>query len=120
MTAVAMAARAKAQPATTWTTLPRTAALTAHLDLKNAMHVSHSTGGEVVHYIARGGESPVAKAPILSAVPPPMVRTAANPGGLPKEAFDGLQAQFAVNRSQCYFDMACGPFYGYYRPSAKA
>jgi non-heme chloroperoxidase len=84
------------------------------------MHVSHSIGGEVVHYIARGRESRVAKAPILSAVPPLMVRTAANPGGLPKEAFDGLQAQFAVNRSQFYFDMACGPFYGYYRPSAKA
>ena len=69
------------------------AALTAHLDLKNAVHVGHSTGGgEVVHYIARHGESRVAKAAIISAVPPLMVKTAANPGGLPKEVFDGLQA----------------------------
>ena len=67
------------------------AALTAHLDLKNAVHVGHSTGGgEVVHYIARHGESRVAKAAIISAVPPLMVKTAANPGGLPKEVFDGL------------------------------
>src|ERR1700738_3451091 len=77
------------------------AALTAHLDLKGAIHVGHSTGGgEVVRYIARHGESRVAKAAILSAVPPLMVRTAANPGGLPKEVFDGLQAQLAANRSQ--------------------
>jgi len=69
-------------------------ALTAHLDLKNAVHVGHSTGGgEVVHYIARHGESRVAKAAILSAVPPLMVQTAANPGGLPKSVFDDLQAQ---------------------------
>ncbi len=67
------------------------AAVTAHLDLKNAVHVGHSTGGgEVVHYIARHGESRVAKAAILSAVPPLMVQTPANPGGLPKEVFDGL------------------------------
>ena len=67
------------------------AALTAHLDLKNAVHVGHSTGGgEVVHYIARHGESRVAKAAIISAVPPLMVKTEANPGGLPKEVFDGL------------------------------
>ena len=67
------------------------AALTAHLDLKNAIHVGHSTGGgEVVHYLARHGESRVAKAAIISAVPPLMVKTAANPGGLPKEVFDGL------------------------------
>ena len=66
------------------------AALTAHLDLKDAMHVGHSTGGgEVVHYLARHGESRVAKAAIISAVPPLMVKTAANPGGLPKEVFDG-------------------------------
>ena len=69
------------------------AALTAHLDLKNAMHVGHSTGGgEVVHYVARHGESRVAKAAIISAVPPLMVKTANNPGGLPKDVFDGLQA----------------------------
>ena len=82
------------------------AALTAHLDLKNAVHVGHSTGGgEVVHYIARHGESRVAKAAILSAVPPLMVQTPANPGGLPKEVFDGLQAQLAANRSQFYRDL---------------
>src|ERR1044071_9467371 len=70
------------------------AALTSHLDLKNAMHVGHSTGGgEVVHYIARHGEARVAKAAILSAVPPLMMKTAANPGGLPKEVFDALREQ---------------------------
>ena len=68
------------------------AAVTAHLDLKNAVHVGHSTGGgEVVHYIARHGESRVAKAAIISAVPPLMVQTPANPGGLPKEVFDGCR-----------------------------
>ncbi len=73
------------------------AAVTAHLDLKNAVHVGHSTGGgEVVHYIARHGESRVAKAAILSAVPPLMVKTPANPGGLPKDVFDGLQAALAA------------------------
>ena len=96
------------------------AALTAHLDLKNAVHVGHSTGGgEVVHYIARHGESRVAKAAIISAVPPLMVKTAANPGGLPKEVFDGLQAQLAANRAQFYYDLPAGPFYGYNRPGAK-
>ena len=68
------------------------AALTTHLDLKGAIHVGHSTGGgEVVHYLARHGESRVAKAAIISAVPPLMVKTATNPGGLPKEVFDGLR-----------------------------
>jgi pimeloyl-ACP methyl ester carboxylesterase len=76
------------------------AALTEHLDLKGAVHIGHSTGGgEVVHYIARHGESRVAKAVIMSAVPPLMVKTAANPGGLPKDVFDGLQKQLAANRS---------------------
>jgi non-heme chloroperoxidase len=85
------------------------AAVTAHLDLKNAVHVGHSTGGgEVVHYIARHGESRVAKAAILSAVPPLMVQTAANPGGLPKEVFDGLQAQLAASRTQFYQSMMGG------------
>ena len=97
------------------------AVLTAHLDLKNAIHVGHSTGGgEVVHYLARHGESRVAKAAIISAVPPLMVKTAANPGGLPKEVFDGFQAQLAANRSQFYRDVAAGPFYGYNRPGAKS
>ncbi|MGY3653164.1 non-heme chloroperoxidase [Bradyrhizobium sp. LM4.3] len=96
------------------------AAVTAHLDLKNAIHVGHSTGGgEVVHYIARHGESRVAKAAILSAVPPLMVQTAANPGGLPKSVFDGLQAQLAASRTQFYRDLPAGPFYGYNRPGAK-
>ena len=96
------------------------AALTAHLDLKNAIHVGHSTGGgEVTHYLARHGESRVSKAALISAVPPLMVKTAANPLGLPKEVFDGLQAQLAANRSQFYRDLASGPFYGYNRPGAK-
>src|SRR5690348_8996499 len=96
------------------------AALTAHLDLEDAIHVGHSTGGgEVVHYIARHGERRVAKAVIISAVPPLMVKTAANPGGLPKEVFDGFQAQVAANRAQFYYDLPAGPFYGYNRPGAK-
>ncbi len=97
------------------------AALTAHLDLKNAVHVGHSTGGgEVVHYIARHGASRVSKAAILSAVPPLMVKTASNPGGLPKEVFDGLQTHVANNRAQFYYDLPAGPFYGFNRPGAKA
>jgi non-heme chloroperoxidase len=96
------------------------AELTEHLDLKNAIHVGHSTGGgEVTHYIARHGESRVAKAVLISAVPPLMVKTAANPGGLPKEVFDGMQEQVANNRAQFYFDLPSGPFYGYNRPGAK-
>jgi non-heme chloroperoxidase len=97
------------------------AALTTHLDLKGAIHVGHSTGGgEVVRYLARHGQSRgVKRAAIISAVPPLMVRTASNPGGLPKEVFDGLQAQLAANRSQFYLDLPTGPFYGYNRPGAK-
>jgi non-heme chloroperoxidase len=96
------------------------AALTAHLDLTNAVHVGHSTGGgEVVHYIARHGASRVAKAAILGAVPPLMVKTASNPGGLPKEIFDDFQKQVATNRAQFYWDVPAGPFYGYNRPGAK-
>ena len=97
------------------------AAVTAHLDLKDAIHVGHSTGGgEVVHYLARHGESRVAKAAIISAVPPLMVQTAANPGGLPKKVFDDFQAQLAANRSEFYRAIAAGPFYNYDRPGAKA
>ena len=97
------------------------AAVTSHLDLKNAIHVGHSTGGgEVVHYLARHGESRVAKAAIISAVPPLMVRTAANPGGLPKETFDDFQAQLAANRSEFYRAVAAGPFYNYNRPGREA
>ncbi|HEY1418086.1 MAG TPA: alpha/beta hydrolase, partial [Myxococcaceae bacterium] len=97
------------------------AAVTAHLNLREAIHVGHSTGGgEVVHYIARhGGGGRVAKAAICSAVPPLMVKTAANPGGLPKEVFDDLQRQLASNRSQFYRDLPSGPFYGFNRPGAK-
>jgi non-heme chloroperoxidase len=96
------------------------AALTAHLDLREAIHVGHSTGGgEVVHYLARYGEARVAKAAIVSAEPPLMVKTSANAGGLPKEVFDGLQAQLAANRSKFYYELATGPFYGYNRPGAK-
>jgi non-heme chloroperoxidase len=96
------------------------AALTAHLDLKNAIHVGHSTGGgEVVRYLARHGTSRVAKAAIISAVPPLMVQTASNPGGLPKSVFDDLQAQLAASRAQFYYDLPAGPFYGYNRPGAK-
>ena len=84
------------------------------------MHVGHSTGGgEVAHYLGRHGESRVAKAALISAVPPLMVKTAANPGGLPKEVFNGLQAQLAANRSQFYRDLPAGPFYGFNRPGAK-
>src|ERR1044071_2499428 len=96
------------------------AALTAHLDLKDAIHIGHSTGGgEVVHYIARHGEKRVAKAAIISAVPPLMVKTPANPGGLPKSVFDDLQAQLARNRAQFYRDLTAGPFYGFNRPGVK-
>src|SRR6516165_1129510 len=96
------------------------AALTAHLDLKNAIHVGHSTGGgEVAHYLGRHGESRVAKAVLMSAVPPIMGKTPANPGGLPKEVFVGLQKQLADNRAQFYLDFASGPFYSFNRPGAK-
>ena len=96
------------------------AALTSYLDLKNAIHVGHSTGGgEVAHYLGRHGESRVAKAVLISAVPPIMVKTPNNPGGLPKDVFDGLQAQVAANRAQFFRDLPVGPFYGFNRPGAK-
>ena len=97
------------------------AAVTTYLDLEEAIHVGHSTGGgEVVHYLARHGEGRVTKAAIISAVPPLMVKTPANPNGLPKEVFDGFQSALAANRSQFYRDLPAGPFYGYNRPGAKA
>jgi non-heme chloroperoxidase len=96
------------------------AALTAHLDLKNAIHVGHSTGGgEVAHYIGRHGASRVAAAVLISAVPPIMLKTPANPGGLPIEVFDGLRKSLADNRAQFYLDFASNPFYGFNRPGAK-
>ncbi|ABD89943.1 alpha/beta fold hydrolase [Rhodopseudomonas palustris] len=97
------------------------AALTAHLDLNDAVHIGHSTGGgEVVHYLARHGESRAAKAVLIGAVPPIMVKTESNPGGLPKQVFDGLQVQVATNRAQFYRDLPSGPFYGFNRPGVAA
>src|SRR3954464_11579231 len=95
-------------------------AVVEHLDLHDAIHVGHSTGGgEVAHYIATYGESRVARAVLISAVPPIMVQTEANPGGLPKAVFDDLQAQLAANRSEFYRALPSGPFYGYNREGAE-
>jgi non-heme chloroperoxidase len=97
------------------------AALTAHLDLRDAVHIGHSTGGgEVVRYLGRHGESRVAKAALISAVPPLMVQTEANPGGLPKSVFDGFQAELAAHRAEFYRSLAAGPFYGFNRPGVEA
>ena len=97
------------------------AALTAHLDLHDAIHIGHSTGGgEVAHYLGRHGESRVAKAALISAVPPLMLKTDANPTGLPKSVFDGLQNQLAANRSVFYRALASGPFYGFNRPGVES
>ena len=95
------------------------AALVAALDLKNAIHVGHSTGGgEVARYIGRHGSKRVAKAVLIGAVPPQMVKTAANPGGMPIEAFDQIRAAVVANREQFWKDFAL-PFFGYNRPGAK-
>jgi non-heme chloroperoxidase len=97
------------------------AAVVEHLDLRNAVHVGHSTGGgQATRYVARHGKGRVAQLVLISAVPPIMVKTPANPGGLPIEVFDGLRRQLATNRAQFYLDFASGPFYGYNRPGAKA
>jgi non-heme chloroperoxidase len=94
--------------------------LVAKLDLKNAIHVGHSTGGgEVVHYVARAEPGRVAKAAIIGAVPPVMVKSETNPGGTPIEAFDGYRTALAANRAQLYLDIPTGPFYGYNRPGAQ-
>jgi non-heme chloroperoxidase len=96
------------------------AAVVSHLDLRNAVHIGHSTGGgEAVHYAARHGDGRVAKLVLIGAVPPIMVKTAANPGGLPIAVFDEFRQQLAANRAQFYRDVASGPFYGYNRPGAK-
>ncbi|MGN7773709.1 alpha/beta fold hydrolase [Phyllobacterium sp. 22552] len=96
------------------------AAMIDHLDLRNAIHVGHSTGGgEAARYVARYGKGRVAKLILIAAVPPLMLKTAANPGGLPIEAFDGLRSQMAANRSQFYRDFPSGPFYGYNRPGSQ-
>ncbi len=93
--------------------------LATALDLRNAVHVGHSTGGgEVARYVARHGKGRVAKAVLISAVPPLMLKTANNPGGLPLEVFDGFRAALAANRTQFYIDVPSGPFYGYNRPGA--
>jgi non-heme chloroperoxidase len=95
------------------------ATLVEKLDLKNAIHVGHSTGGgEVARYIGRHGTKRVAKAVLISAVPPLMVKTPANPAGLPIEAFDALRASVLADRSQFFEDLSA-PFYGYNRPGAK-
>src|ERR1700754_4679613 len=96
------------------------AELVKALDLKDAIHVGHSTGGgEVARYVARYGAGRVAKAVLIGAIPPLMVKSESNPGGLPIEVFDGLRAQLAANRAQFYRELPSGPFYGYNRPGAK-
>jgi non-heme chloroperoxidase len=95
------------------------AALVAHLDLRNAVHIGHSTGGgEATRYVAQHGQPQgrVAKLVLIDAVPPLLVKTAANPGGTPLELFDGLRKALADNRAQFYLDFASGPFYGFNRP----
>ena len=95
------------------------AALTAHLGLTGAIHVGHSTGGgEVVHYVARYQER-VAKAVLISAVPPLMVKTDTNPDGIPREGFDPYRQQTAFNRAQFFLDVPAGPFYNFDRPGVK-
>src|SRR4051812_33834918 len=95
-------------------------ALAAALDLKNAIHVGHSTGGgEVAHYAARAEKGRVAKAVLIGAVPPVMLKSEKNPGGLPIEVFDGFRQALVANRAQFYRDVPAGPFYGFNRPGAK-
>jgi len=96
------------------------AAVVEHLDLRDAIHIGHSTGGgQATRYAALHGKGRVAKLVLIGAVPPIMLKTAANPGGLPIEVFDGLRQQLAANRAQFYREFASGPFYGYNRPGAK-
>jgi non-heme chloroperoxidase len=95
-------------------------ALAKALELKNAIHVGHSTGGgEVAHYVARAEAGRVARAVLIGAVPPIMLKTEANPGGLPMEVFDGFRAALAANRAEFYRAVPSGPFYGFNRPGAK-
>lgn len=95
------------------------AELTDALDLRGAIHVGHSTGGgEVAHYVARAKPGRVSKAVLIGAVPPIMLKTQANPGGLPIEVFDGFRAALIANRAQFFVDVPAGPFYGYNRPGA--
>ncbi len=97
-------------------------AVAEHLDLRNAVHIGHSTGGgEVARYVAKYGQlqGRVAKAILVSSVPPLMLKTPANPNGTPREVFDGFRTALAANRAQFYIDVASGPFYGFNRPGAK-
>ncbi|MDP9686117.1 alpha/beta fold hydrolase [Streptomyces griseoviridis] len=95
------------------------ATVVAHLGLRDVVHVGHCAGGgEVARYVARHGAGRVAKAVLIAAVPPLMVRTEANPAGLPAEVFDGFREGVATDRSQFYLDIASGPFYGFNRPGA--
>lgn len=97
-------------------------AVAEHLNLRNAVHIGHSTGGgEVARYVARHGQPAgrVAKAVLVSAVPPLMLKTAGNPEGLPLEVFDGLRKGVADNRAQFFHDVPSGPFYGFNRPGVK-
>ena len=95
-------------------------ALAGALDLKNAVHIGHSTGGgEVARYVARAGPGRVAKAVLLGAVPPMMMRSDSNPGGLPPELFDGFRTSLMANRAQFYREIAAGPFYGFNREGSK-
>lgn len=95
------------------------AALAEHLDLRGAIHVGHSTGGgEVAHYVARAEPGRVAKAVLIGAVPPIMLKTEVNPGGLPIEVFDGFRTTLTANRAQFFLDVPSGPFYGFNRPGA--
>ncbi|WFP79056.1 alpha/beta fold hydrolase [Mesorhizobium sp. WSM4906] len=97
------------------------AAVIEHLGLRDAIHIGHSTGGgEAARYVARHGKGRAAKLVLIGAVPPIMVKTPANPGGLPIEVFDGLRKSLADNRAQFYIDFPSGPFYGFNRPGAKA
>jgi non-heme chloroperoxidase len=94
-------------------------AMTDHLDLRGAVHIGHSTGGgEVARYVARAKAGRVAKAVLIGAVPPIMLKTEANPGGLPIEVFDGFRSALAANRAQFFLDVPSGPFYGFNRPGA--
>ena len=96
------------------------AAVIERLDLRDTIHVGHSTGGgEVAHYAALYGKGRIAKVVLIGSVTPIMVKTSANPGGLPIEVFDGFRQQLAANRAQFYLDLASGPFYGYNRPGAN-
>ncbi len=96
------------------------AELAAELDLRNAVHIGHSTGGgEVARYVARAEKGRVAKAVLIGAVPPIMVKSASNPNGVPIEVFDGFRQALVANRAQFYLEVPSGPFYGYNRPGAK-